>query len=66
MKYVQVNLVQTIEGITIIAEAETDANRRNIFFSARDYLEMFQFDTENKAVAWETILECKQQKKVRK
>ena len=62
MKYIQINLVQTIEGITIIAEAETDTNRRNIFFSARDYLEMFQFDTENKAVAIETIHECKKQK----
>ena len=62
MKYVQINLIQTIEGIKIIAEAETDPNRRNIFFSARDYLEMFQFDTENKAVAIETILECKKQK----
>ena len=63
MKYIQINLVQTIEGITIIAEAETDNDRRNIFFSARDYLEMFQFDTENKAVEWETILECKKGKK---
>lgn len=62
MKYIQINLVQTIEGITVIAEAETDSDRRNIFFSARDYLELFQTETENQALAWETILECKKQK----
>ncbi|MBQ6518312.1 MAG: hypothetical protein IJI14_06305 [Anaerolineaceae bacterium] len=62
MKYKQVNLTGTIEGMNRIAESETDETRRNIFFSARDYLEMFRNDTENKAVAWETILECKKKK----
>lgn len=66
MRYTQINLSQTITEISNIAESEPDADRRNIFYSARDYLQMFQFDTENKAVAWETILECKKQKKGKK
>lgn len=63
MKYAQVNLKQTIDEVNRMAEAETDQNTKNVLFSARDYLEMFQTDTENRAVSWESILECKKQKK---
>ena len=62
MRYRQVNLMETIEGVARMAEAEVNDRFRDILFSARDYLEMFQIDTENKAVAMETILECKKQK----
>ena len=62
MKYSQVNLKQTIEGVLQMAESETDQDTKNILFSARDYLELFQTETENQALAWETILECKKQK----
>ena len=63
MKYVQVNLKDAIKGVTDMAESETDQGTRNILFSARDYMELFQTETENQALAWETILECKKQKK---
>ena len=62
MKYRQINLKQTIEGVLQMAESETDQDTKNILFSARDYLELFQTETENQALAMETILECKKQK----
>ena len=62
MKYAQVNLKQAIEGVSRMAESAVDKDSRNILFSARDYLELFQFETENQALMMETILECKKQK----
>lgn len=65
MRYSQVDLKTTIQGITRLAENESESSLRNLFFSARDYLELFQTETENQALAWETILECKKQKKAK-
>ena len=62
MKYSQVNLKQTIEGVTGMAESAEDKEVRNVLFSARDYLVLFQTETENQALAWDTILKCKKQK----
>ena len=64
MKYAQVNLKQTIDEVSRMAEVETDQNTKNVLFSARDYLEVFQTDTENRAVSWESILECRKKKNV--
>ena len=62
MKYNTVPLAEAITGIAEMAEAETDKKARNVLFSARDYLEMFQTETEHIAMSWESILECKKQK----
>lgn len=65
-KYNMVNLSQAIEGVTLMAASAADKDARNVLYSARDYLEMFQDETEHTALTWEDLLECKHKKKANK
>lgn len=56
-------LTQTIEGIYDMAVAETEQETKNILFSARDFLEMYQTESQHTTMTWEDILECKNKKK---
>ena len=56
-------LTQTIEGIYEMAIAETQQEARNVLFSARDFLEMYQTESQHTAMTWEDILECKNKKR---
>lgn len=60
------SLKKTIEEINRMGKSATDPEVRNILFSAQDYLETFEQESENTALSWKTILECKDQEKAKR